>query len=133
MPTTWSIPQDSLTGLFTIDAQCDDGTVFFDLGVDFGITEYFWDFGVPSLTDDTANIPNPSFFYSDTGTFIVTVIGTSGDGCADTATELYRCIPFFGLDIFWWIHALIFPLYLQILPLQQQVLSIHGVGILAIP
>ena len=90
-----SIPQDSLTGLFTIDAQCDDGTVFFDLGVDFGITEYFWDFGVPSLTDDTANIPNPSFFYSDTGTFIVTVIGTSGDGCADTATGIVQMYPIF--------------------------------------
>lgn len=49
---------------------------------------YFWDFGDPSATDDTSILRNPSYIYSDTGSYTVTMIITDGrTGCRDTVTK----------------------------------------------
>lgn len=91
-----SVPIDPTTGLYVIDALCNDGLVNFNLGNNFGINNYSWDFGDPTTTTDVSNLQNPSYFYSDTGTFIVTLIGTDNDGCSDTSRGLVRIYPVFA-------------------------------------
>ena len=90
-----NLAQDSATGLFTIDADCNEGIVNFNLANNVDIVGYSWDFGDPTTASDTSNLQNPSYFYSDTGTFIVTVIGFAADGCADTSQGLVIFYPIF--------------------------------------
>ncbi|MFT5071512.1 MAG: gliding motility-associated-like protein [Chitinophagales bacterium] len=90
-----NLPQDPATGLFTIDADCNEGIVNFNLANNVDIVSYLWDFGDPSTTADTSVLQNPSYFYSDTGSFIVTVIGFALDGCADTSQGLVIFYPIF--------------------------------------
>lgn len=52
--------------------------------------KYFWDFGDPNSTSDTSVAQNPVYTYSDTGTFVVTLIVNKGYPCADTATTIYQ-------------------------------------------
>ena len=90
-----NIPQDPATGLFTIDADCNEGVVNFFLANNFDFVSYELDFGDPSTTADVSTLQNPSYFYSDTGTYIVTVIGYAADGCADTSQGLVIFYPIF--------------------------------------
>lgn len=90
-----NIPQDPTTGLFTIDADCNEGTINFNLANNIDIVSYEWDFGDPSTTADVSTLQNPSYFYADTGTFVVTVIGYAADGCADTSQGLVIFYPIF--------------------------------------
>ncbi|MCS6818506.1 MAG: PKD domain-containing protein, partial [Chitinophagales bacterium] len=56
----------------------------------------FWDFGVPALTDDTSNQPNPTYVYPDTGTYLVTLIVSkviNNQGCYDTAKAFVKIYP----------------------------------------
>lgn len=53
---------------------------------------FHWDFGVPSLTNDTANAEFPVYTYPDTGTYYVTVIIIKGD-CADSSHALVKIYP----------------------------------------
>jgi len=53
-------------------------------------TEWYWDFGVPGLTNDTSYRPNPTFTYPDTGVYQVTLIANPGTGCADTIVREFR-------------------------------------------
>lgn len=96
--TDANIPQDPFTGLYTIDAKCNGGTITFDLANDVGVSSYRWDFGDPNTTSDVSTLQNPSYFYSDTGTYIVTVIGYAPDGCADTSRGLVTFYPIFTPD-----------------------------------
>ncbi|MCS7004824.1 MAG: PKD domain-containing protein [Cytophagales bacterium] len=48
-------------------------------------TQYHWDFGVPTLTNDTANVANPSYTYDNPGTYTVKLIASDGVNY-DTAT-----------------------------------------------
>lgn len=50
---------------------------------------YHWDFGVPTITYDTSNLELPTYTYSDTGTYTITLIANPGWPCADTATVDY--------------------------------------------
>lgn len=59
------------------------------------IRSYFWDFGVSSTTTDTSNKPNPSYTYSDTGTYLVTLIINRNEECSDTATAQVKVYPGF--------------------------------------
>lgn len=90
-----NIPQDPQTGLFTIDADCNEGVVNFNLSNNIDIVSYEWDFGDPSTTTDVSTQQSPSYFYSDTGTYVVTVIGYAADGCADTSRGLVVFYPIF--------------------------------------
>lgn len=90
-----NIPQDPITGLYTIDADCNEGTINFNLANNIDIVDYEWDFGDPTTTADVSTLQNPSYFYSDTGTYIVTVIGYAEDGCADTSQGLVVFYPIF--------------------------------------
>lgn len=47
-------------------------------------TEWFWDFGDAGSTENYSTLQNPKHLYSDTGTFIITLVASS-TGCYDTA------------------------------------------------
>lgn len=64
-----------------------------------GAIKYFWDFGVPGLTDDTAVVASPSFLYPDTGTYNVMLIINKGFNCPDTAYSIVRIYPGFDIDV----------------------------------
>lgn len=51
----------------------------------YGGTNYAWDFGVPSLTNDVSTAFEPSYTYPDTGKYIVRLIVNPGWPCTDTA------------------------------------------------
>ena len=65
-----------------------DRASFFDLSQDNGveITAWAWDFGDPFFANDTSSLQNPSYVYSQTGTYRVQLITTNANGCSDTAT-----------------------------------------------
>jgi gliding motility-associated-like protein len=53
-------------------------------------TIFSWDFGDPaSGAANQSNDPNPVHTFSDTGTFIITLIANPGFPCADTTTAVY--------------------------------------------
>ncbi len=48
-------------------------------------TKYFWDFGDPNATDDTSRVRDPSYIYSDTGSYTITLVMIDGlTSCRDT-------------------------------------------------
>lgn len=51
-----------------------------------GSMTYHWDFGDPTLTNDTSNLTSPTFTYPNPGNYTVTLIATSASGCSDTVT-----------------------------------------------
>lgn len=60
------------------------------------IHSYYWDFGVPSLNNDTAIIAQPAFTYPDTGTYQITLIVNKGEECTDTAHATVKIYPGFS-------------------------------------
>lgn len=60
---------------------------------------YFWDFGEPQLANDTSNLFEPTWTYSDTGKYSIMLIANPGYSCADTVYteyEIYDLLePFF--------------------------------------
>lgn len=51
---------------------------------------WFWDFGDPTTSADTANIANPSWTYAQPGSYTVTLVANPGWPCADTTTAVYE-------------------------------------------
>jgi gliding motility-associated-like protein len=49
-----------------------------------GASQFFWDFGVPGVTNDTSNLPNPVFTFPSLGSYTVTLIINKGSICTDT-------------------------------------------------
>ncbi len=49
------------------------------------VSNYFWDFGVASLTNDTSNLESPSYTYPGPGTYTTTLIVNKNSACQDTA------------------------------------------------
>lgn len=79
---------DADTG--TTYLNCEDFNVIFD-NFSVGGTSYAWDFGDGA----TSTIEDPTHMYTDTGTYIVTLIVNPGFVCADTAIaviELYNTL-----------------------------------------
>ncbi|MCX8079940.1 MAG: PKD domain-containing protein [Bacteroidia bacterium] len=58
-----------------------------------GGNTYFWDFGVPSLTNDTSRLTNPTYIYPDTGMYMVTLIVNPGTPCSDTLKKPVYVYP----------------------------------------
>jgi gliding motility-associated-like protein len=75
-------------------AACDTTLVNF-ISNSQGATSYFWDFGVPSLTNDTSIAANPSYNYPDTGTYKIKLIINKGSTCVDSITKLVKVYPKF--------------------------------------
>ena len=75
------------------------------LQVDFqdsctGATGYYWDFGVPGISNDFSFTENPSYTYPDTGVYNVTLIAVNEGGCKDTAVEQFLVYPLFSPKIY---------------------------------
>ena len=62
------------------------------------IKAYHWDFGVPGINDDTANIAAPSYTYPDTGIYIIKLTVTGSAGCIDKDSTLLGVYPGFTPD-----------------------------------
>ncbi len=62
---------------------------------------YFWDFGVPSLTNDTSNLPNPTFTYPDTGTYVYKLVVNRNKPCGDSALQTIKVYPGFFPGFTW--------------------------------
>lgn len=53
-----------------------------------GSMTYHWDFGEPTTLADTSNLTSPTYTYTTAGTFTVTLIVTSQNGCSDTIQQV---------------------------------------------
>jgi gliding motility-associated-like protein len=51
----------------------------------YGGTNYLWDFGDPTTTDDVSTVFAPSYNYSDTGKYVAMLVVNPGWPCTDTA------------------------------------------------
>lgn len=91
------------TGIGIYEINCDNLTIDF-VNNTFNPTVtplvYHWDFGVASLTNDTANVSAPVYTFPDTGLYLVTLIARidSSIYCADTARAFVRVYPTFVPD-----------------------------------
>lgn len=57
---------------------------------------YFWDFGVNGVSNDTSNLQFPTYVYPDTGVYLVKLIavkGTGGQTCSDTTFAYVKIYP----------------------------------------
>jgi gliding motility-associated-like protein len=54
---------------------------------------YHWDFGDVNLTNDTSNVLNPQWIFSNAGNYTVTLIASPGSPCADTTTLVVSVLP----------------------------------------
>ncbi len=59
------------------------------------IHSYFWDFGVPGLTNDTTSAQTPTFTFPDTGTYKVWLYVNKNEDCSDSASTLMKVYPGF--------------------------------------
>ena len=62
---------------------------------------YFWDFGVPSLTNDTSNLPDPSFTYPDTGVYVYKLVINRNQPCGDSMSQVIKVYPGFFPGFKW--------------------------------
>ncbi len=76
-----------------------DGFFFIFPNYSTGASTYHWDFGVPNVTNDTSDLFSPSYVYSDTGVYTVTLYANPGSLCGDTATALVYVYPTFTGNI----------------------------------
>jgi len=60
-----------------------------------GIHTYFWDFGVPNQTNDTSNLPTPTFTYPDTGTYTIKLVVNRNISCTDSIESIVKIYPVF--------------------------------------
>jgi gliding motility-associated-like protein len=65
----------------------------------FNSASYHWDFGVPTIEDDTSNAFEPVYTYDVPGIYTVTLVTNPGWECADTASILYTAIQTFVPNI----------------------------------
>ena len=75
-------PQEDLP---TFVSFCQGSTITFK-NDSFGATSYQWDFGVPG---GTSTAFEPTFTFPGPGTYTVTLVASLGQGCSDTATQVF--------------------------------------------
>lgn len=63
------------------------------------VSSYLWDFGVPTLTNDTSTSATPTYNYllsgKDSGTYTVKLKVSSTSGCQDSTTAVVKIYPGF--------------------------------------
>lgn len=72
--------------------SCNGLTVNFLDNSSGNVGTQFWDFGVPTLSNDTSIQTNPSYTFPDTGLYHVTLIINRGQTCGDTASIYVRVL-----------------------------------------
>jgi gliding motility-associated-like protein len=60
-----------------------------------GGIDYYWDFGVANLQNDTSNLFEPVYTYPDTGTYVVKLIVNRNSTCSDSISRKVKVYPFF--------------------------------------
>ncbi len=60
------------------------------------VSSYLWDLGTAVSSDSLLTQPTPTFTYSDTGTYHIKLVVTSGTNCADSATSVIKIYPGFS-------------------------------------
>jgi gliding motility-associated-like protein len=79
--------------------NCDGYTLTFqNNAASNDIQTYFWDFGDPPVTNDTANVPVASYTYQDTGVYTIKLVVNRGLACSDSTTALAKVYPGFKPD-----------------------------------
>lgn len=66
-------------------SNCDNKTISFK-NISTGAASYHWDFGVNTMQDDTSDIPEPVYVYTDTGRYRVVLIAY-GNNCTDSVIQ----------------------------------------------
>ncbi len=96
-----NIPQYS-SEFNTYIVQCKGKTVHFtnlSTGANANSgSPYYWDFGVPGVSNDTSTQKEPDFTYPDTGTYVVKLIVNRGSTCSDSISRLVKIYPDFRAD-----------------------------------
>ncbi|HUH75048.1 MAG TPA: PKD domain-containing protein [Chitinophagales bacterium] len=59
---------------------------------------YFWDFGIEGVASDTSILSEPTFTYSNSGTYKVTLIINKNQTCADTTQIIVKVYPLLKAD-----------------------------------
>ena len=80
------------TGIGTFALNCDDNNISF-LNTSTGSLFYHWDFGENLISTDTSNLMNPTYTYSDTGTYFVTLVAYNSSGCLDSTNAYVKIYP----------------------------------------
>ncbi len=78
--------------------SCDGFTFYFPNNSN-NATTYYWDFGVPSVTNDTSNEAVPVYTFPDTGLYNITLIVNPGSACGDTAYGIVYVYPVLEANI----------------------------------
>lgn len=97
---TSSIPSvvvDNTNAIYQLNdttfSSCNGLTVNFKSNSSGIINSTYWDFGDPNLLSDTSILKDPTYTFSDTGVYHVTLIVNRGQSCTDTSTmqvQVYR-------------------------------------------
>lgn len=91
-----NIPQATLQPSYL---TCDGFNLFFENeSTSPLINSYYWDFGDAKNAADTSTSPTPNYYFSDSGTYTVTLITNRGQQCSDTATTIAKVYPGFIPD-----------------------------------
>jgi gliding motility-associated-like protein len=87
----------TLAGIFSPTIACGTLTADF-LNLSYGAGTYAWSFGDPNSTNDTSSALNPTYTYTDTGTYYVQLIAFSSINvlCNDTDYGVVRVYPEFN-------------------------------------
>jgi len=62
------------------------------------VNSYFWNFGDPTTLADTSRSQNPSYTFTNVGTYTVTIIVNPGSQCSDTAYKVFHVYPLLSPD-----------------------------------
>lgn len=60
------------------------------------INSYYWDFGAPNRPGNISDLTQPTFVYSDTGTYIAKLVVNRGQACTDSANITVKVYPGFS-------------------------------------
>jgi gliding motility-associated-like protein len=77
-----------IAGISTQTIFCDGLTVSFQNNSQ-GSSFYFWNLGDPNTNADTSSQTNPTYTYTDTGTYTVMLVANPGWSCADTSYQTF--------------------------------------------
>lgn len=75
----------------TQEVYCDFNVSFSNSSVN--ATSFFWDFGDPATSADTSLALSPTYSYSDSGSYVVTLIANPNTPCSDTSYSAFRVYP----------------------------------------
>lgn len=74
------------------------GTSFTFAQNSLNASSYLWDFGDPLNAGDTSRLPSPTYQYSDTGKYLVTLIANPRSSCPDTTQRTFELYDSLEVD-----------------------------------